>query len=177
MAPPKLSDEERIRRRKETQRKYYEANKAKENERGRKWREENKDKIKGYYENNKDTYIEKAENWRKENRERRLEILSKSKKNNRAKHTADTAKYRADKDNRTPKCLTEFDHLHIKCLYQVAAMRTRESGELWSVDHVIALRGETVSGLHVPWNMAVITLEDNTRKNNKLILTEDQMWA
>lgn len=130
-----------------------------------------------HYEKNKQKYIDKAAQWKEENQERRAEIMSKHKKNNRAYYTENTAKYRADKDNRTPKCLTEFDHLHIKCLYQVAAMRTRESGEPWSVDHVIALRGETVSGLHVPWNMAVITLEDNTRKNNKLILPPDQMWA
>lgn len=137
----------------------------------------NKKYVAEHYQNNKQKYIDKAAKWKESNEERRAEIVSKHKKNNRAYYTENTAKYRADKDNRTPKCLTAFDHLHIKCLYQVAAMRSRESGQLWSVDHVIPLRGETVSGLHVPWNMQVITLDDNTRKNNKLILPEEQTWA
>lgn len=167
MAPPKLSDEERIRRRKESVRKSDLKNK----ERIKLWRAENKDLLKKYakehYETNKDTYIQRAKQWEKENHDRRREILSKSKKNNRAKHTADTAKYRADKDKRTPNWLTEFDLLRIKCLYQVAAMRTRESGEPWHVDHVIPLRGELVSGLHTPLNMRVIRGEENEKKNNR----------
>lgn len=166
MAPPKLSDEERVRRRKESQRKYDEANKAKKAA----WREDNKEMLQEYarehYRENAEKYIERATTWRKENHERRLEIQSKFKKNNRAASTADTAKYRADKDKRTPKWLTEFDLLYIKCLYQVAAMRTRESGEPWHVDHVVPLRGKIVSGLHTPMNLRVIRGEENERKNN-----------
>jgi hypothetical protein len=74
--------------------------------------------------------------------------------------------YRADKAKRTPKWLTDFDHLHIKCLYQAAAMRTKESGMSWHVDHIIPLRGKLVSGLHVPSNMRVILGEENVSKNN-----------
>ena len=170
MAPPKLSDEERIRRRKEAQRKYDEANKAKRAV----WREENKQLLqeyaREYYKANKQKYIEKAKNWKDENKDRRAEISNKHKKNNRAYYTADTAKYRADKDQRTPNWLTEFDLLHIKCLYQVAAMRTRESGEPWHVDHIIPLRGKLVSGLHTPANMRVIRGEENERKNNFYVI-------
>lgn len=119
-----------------------------------------------HYRKNKQTYIDKAKTWIKNNAESRTNTNAKYKKNNRAKHTADTAMYRAAKDQRTPKWLTEFDLLHIKCLYQVAAMRTRESGEPWHVDHVIPLRGKNVSGLHVPSNMRVIRGEDNVRKKN-----------
>jgi hypothetical protein len=166
MAPPKLSDEERIRLRKESVRKSDLKNK----ERIKSWRAENKDLLKAYakehYAANKEQYIDRANTWKTENRERRAEISSSHKKNNRAYYTADTAKYRADKDKRTPNWLSEFDLLHIKCLYQVAAMRTRESGEPWHVDHVIPLRGKIVSGLHTPANMRVIRGEENEKKNN-----------
>lgn len=100
------------------------------------------------------------------NRQRVKEIQQKWDKNNRGSRNAKNARYVAAKDQRTPKWLTEFDQLHIKCLYQVAAMRTRESGEPWHVDHVIPLRGKNVSGLHVPLNMRVIRGEDNVRKKN-----------
>jgi hypothetical protein len=68
---------------------------------------------------------------------------------------------------RTPGWLTEFDKLKIKCLYQLAAMRTRESGYDWHVDHIIPLQGANVSGLHVPGNLRVIPALDNMRKNNQ----------
>jgi hypothetical protein len=166
MAPPKLSEEERIRRRKESVKKSDLKNKA----RIKAWRENNKDLLKKlskeHYKANKQKYIDKANLWQAENIERKRQIKSKFKKRNRGAATADTAKYRADKDKRTPNWLTEFDHIHIKALYQLAAMRTRESGFPWHVDHVIPLRGKNVSGLHTPSNMRVIPGEENVRKNN-----------
>ena len=82
-----------------------------------------------------------------------------------------TAARNAGKDLRTPKWLTEDDLLHIKCLYQVAAMRTRESGYEWHVDHVVPLHGKNVSGLHVPNNLRVIPASENCRKSNKWEVT------
>jgi hypothetical protein len=79
---------------------------------------------------------------------------------------ADCANRRAAKIQRTPAWLTEFDKLKIKCLYQLAAMRNRESDRKWHVDHIIPLQGEFVSGLHVPDNLRVILAIDNLRKNN-----------
>ena len=68
---------------------------------------------------------------------------------------------------RTPKWLTNFDRLKMSCLYQLAAMYTRENSEPWHVDHVIPLQGVTVSGLHVPSNLQVIRGLDNIKKKNK----------
>jgi 5-methylcytosine-specific restriction endonuclease McrA len=48
---------------------------------------------------------------------------------------------------------------------------TRVTGTPYVVDHIIPLRGKLVSGLHVPWNLAVITREENHIKANKLIDT------
>lgn len=170
MAPPKLSEEERIRRRKESQRKYDLINQ----ERKRTWRLQNAERLKEYaknhYQENKEKYLKKAFVWQTENTERKRQIKSEFKKRNRGAATADTAKYRADKDKRTPNWLTEFDHIHIKALYQLAAMRTRESGFPWHVDHIIPLRGRNVSGLHIPSNMRVIPGEENVRKNNVFVV-------
>ena len=170
MAPPKLSEEERIRRRKESQRKYDLINQ----ERKRAWRLQNAERLKEYaknhYQENKEEYIERAAIWHAENKDKHRLSQAKHKRENRAAATADTAKYRADKDKRTPNWLTEFDHIHIKALYQLAAMRTRESGFPWHVDHVIPLRGKNVSGLHTPANMRVIPGEENERKNNQFIV-------
>ena len=67
----------------------------------------------------------------------------------------------------TPTWLTDFDKLKMNCLYQLAAMRTRESGEAWHVDHIIPLKGKNVSGLHTPWNLQVIPAKENIGKSNK----------
>jgi len=68
---------------------------------------------------------------------------------------------------RTPAWLTKFDKLKIKCIYQVAAMLTRENGEPWHVDHIIPLQGKNVSGLHVPSNLQWMRGVDNISKKNK----------
>jgi hypothetical protein len=80
--------------------------------------------------------------------------------------SANAAKHRALKLQRTPAWLTDFDKLKIKCLYSVAAMLTRENNEPWHVDHVVPLQGRLVSGLHVPSNMQVLRGVDNIAKHN-----------
>jgi len=85
---------------------------------------------------------------------------------NRATIVARVSKRNAAKLKRTPAWLTDSDLDRIKCLYQLAAMRNRESDQQWHVDHIIPLQGAFVSGLHVPNNLRVIPAVDNRRKNN-----------
>jgi len=54
----------------------------------------------------------------------------------------------------------------IEEFYREAQRKTQESGEQWEVDHIIPLRGDTVSGLHVETNLRVITRSENARKRN-----------
>lgn len=134
----------------------YAANKEDWNKRAAAWRKENKEAVKKidkrYRENNKETRLKQTSEWKKNNKGR-VNFLN-------------STRY-ASKLERTPNWLTEEDLIHINCLYQLAAMRTRESGYVWHVDHIIPLNGETVSGLHVPSNLRVIPAVDNLRKSNK----------
>jgi hypothetical protein len=102
-----------------------------------------------------------------DNRPKLRKIATEWQRNNKGKVNANTALRHTAKMERTPKWLTEADKLHIKCLYQVASMRTKESGQEWHVDHIVPLQGKNVCGLHVPCNLRVIPATENISKGNR----------
>lgn len=52
----------------------------------------------------------------------------------------------------------------IAAVYRTARERTHASGERHEVDHVIPLDGTLVCGLHVAWNLRVVSRTENARK-------------
>lgn len=68
----------------------------------------------------------------------------------------------------TPPWLTSRQKADIRQLYQIAITMSKTTGQRYVVDHIIPLQGETVCGLHVPWNLRVITQEENLVKSNKM---------
>jgi 5-methylcytosine-specific restriction endonuclease McrA len=84
---------------------------------------------------------------------------------------ADTKARRRKHREATPKWLTKKEKSEIRELYKIAITMSKTTGEQYVVDHIIPLRGEDVCGLHVPWNLRVITQEENLKKSNKLLDT------
>jgi len=89
---------------------------------------------------------------------------------NIGKRKAKKAKRRCTKLQRTPKWLTTEELILIKALYDQATNKTKETGVLWHVDHIIPLRGVDVSGLHVLSNLKVIPAKENMQKGNSYII-------
>jgi 5-methylcytosine-specific restriction endonuclease McrA len=81
---------------------------------------------------------------------------------------AKTRKRKAAKSRRTPQWLS-LDHLNqIKMFYKESAEISKLLGEWYEVDHIVPLQGKTVCGLHVPWNLQILTAKENGIKGNRL---------
>jgi 5-methylcytosine-specific restriction endonuclease McrA len=74
-----------------------------------------------------------------------------------AKHRAYYNKYLADA---APKWLTDEHRKKIQWFYSEA----RRLG--LTVDHIWPLRGKNSCGLHVPWNLQLLSSVDNDKKGN-----------
>lgn len=72
----------------------------------------------------------------------------------------------------TPKWLQEYHYNAIKQIYKNCKLLNKITKLKYSVDHVIPLAGKNVCGLHVPWNLQIITKSQNSKKGNKLLNDE-----
>lgn len=87
---------------------------------------------------------------------------------NKAKRNAIHAARRFSKKNATPTWLSDKHKQEILDFYTVCEMFKTYTGFEYHVDHIIPLRGKTVCGLHVPWNLQILTASENKQKSNKL---------
>ncbi len=129
-------------------------NPEREKSRQAKWREENPEYFQNYQNTHKEEIALRTKKWGKENP---------------GKRNAATAKRRAARLQATPKSLTDE---------QLAQMvSTFESCPKGShVDHEIPFQNELVCGLHVPWNLQILTAAANMKKGNRFD-PEDHYWV
>ncbi len=71
----------------------------------------------------------------------------------------------------TPPWVTQEQKRQMRSLYLSAQRLTKLTGERYVVDHIVPLISDEVCGLHLPWNLRVITQEENLKKSNKMVLT------
>ena len=121
-----------------------------------------------YYEKNRNAVIARAQA-RPLSEKRRWQKAWKDR--NQLWVRADTKARRRKHRLATPKWLTRRQKGEIRQLYQIAMTMTQTTGEQYVVDHIVPLRSEFVCGLHVPWNLRVITREENLAKSNQLVDT------
>lgn len=81
---------------------------------------------------------------------------------------ADTKNRRRKHRHATPPWLTRRQKTEMRAMYQIAITMSKTTGEKYVVDHIWPLRSDFVCGLHVPWNLRVVTQAENALKSNKL---------
>lgn len=123
---------------------------------------------KEYYARNKETVIARAN-------ARPIEVRRAAK----AKHKTTNPEYyntlnnvrKRRHRNATPPWITAEQKAAMRELYVQATHLTKITGERYVVDHIVPLINPVVCGLHVPWNLRVITQHENAKKSNKLVDT------
>jgi 5-methylcytosine-specific restriction endonuclease McrA len=69
-------------------------------------------------------------------------------------------------NQRTPPWLSGEHKREIGELYAEARAVSVKTGVPHQVDHIMPINGETSSGLHVPWNLQILTAKENRVKSN-----------
>lgn len=129
-------------------------------------REDVKERKHEWYANNSQAVADRAAS-RPDEEKRKYRHAWKAR--NQAQVRADTKNRRRKHRDATPPWLTREQKSAMRELYQAAITLTKTTGEQYVVDHICPLRSPTSCGLHVPWNLRVITRAENLNKSNSIL--------
>jgi hypothetical protein len=135
---------------------YYLANSDKIKHRSVVWRAENKER-----------FTNTVNNWRKLNKVRLRKIRKRWADSNPEFSALKASVYRAKKLKATPLWLEDSHYSEMLDLYTAAKMFQLYTGNEYHVDHIVPLLGDIVCGLHVPWNLQLLSSFENQSKGNR----------
>jgi len=123
---------------------------------------------KEWQQNNKDKTAQYDKLWQQSNKDKKAKNYKNWQIQNRAKVNTYNSARRALEIQATPKWLTKIQESTIEAFYWLAKLQEELTDTKYHVDHIIPLKGKTVCGLHVPWNLQVLSAKDNLSKSNKV---------
>lgn len=128
---------------------WYRSNPERERERSRRWRTEHAEHKRVKSTESKEKDARRAKQWALRHPDRMMEF---------------SARRYARKKQRVPLWLSDEQRTQIRRFYELAHKLTELHGVKYHVDHIVPLCGKGVCGLHVPWNLQVLTAHENQRK-------------
>jgi hypothetical protein len=144
------------------------------------WQNKNREKVRGYvkksckkrYDENPNFFREKSREKRRANPELARYIVNKSyMKAYRERHAYERARLNslsAARRTASPSWLTAIQRAQIMEFYDIAKCLSVQTGVPHHVDHIMPIKGENMCGLHVPWNLQILTQSENCAKKNKV---------
>lgn len=133
------------------------------------YRVKNIDKIKAYVKSVRPRINKRQAKWNKLNIDKveqsRIKLME-----NRPGYfpfKAATVHIKKKRPHSIPKWLTEAQINEMEQWYADRVELQWLSEQQLSVDHIIPLNGKNVSGLHVPWNLQILTMSENSFKTNR----------
>jgi hypothetical protein len=156
----------------QTKKNWYKKNKEHRSNRGKLYYKKNQDAIKkkssDYFKANRELQILKRRRHYSDNKPAYKAANTRWRRSNLARYNFLAAKHRKAVKRATPEWLTDAHWQEIDDIYHLAKeMAWLNEGTPFHVDHIVPLQGEVVCGLHVPWNLQLLSPTNNMRKNNK----------
>jgi hypothetical protein len=173
-----------------TQRKYYEKNKDKILGHAKGYSIANSESIKEkgliYRENNREILAGRSAKYREGREEKARQYAQQYRKDNTSKTRADAKRWRLSNPaycaargaaRRTRMKVSNLSEHHRGKIIDIYNVRDElnlcalSAGAIdtFHVDHIMPLKHKKFSGLHAPWNLAIIPARDNMRKGNRVV--------
>ena len=122
-----------------------------------------------YYQKYREKNLLRAAQYRSQNPEKVAQASKTWRQNNKGKRAKMQMNRQAQKLQATPQWLSVEQKKHIELFYLEAAKLSQGFNASIHVDHIVPLKGKNVCGLHVPWNMQLVTKSYNCSKNNSVV--------
>ena len=129
-----------------------------------KYKERLTSQVKAYQAANKEKVDACRHSYRRENAARLASLQSIWRKANPHKRNTINSRHRAAKLSATPVWANTS---LIEDVYREAQLKSTSTGIPHHVDHIVPLQSPLVCGLHVEFNLQVITGSENCSKNNR----------
>ena len=146
---------------------YYQDNTEKVKAKSAEYRKENPEVMNEWRQANPEKITAQRKVWWAKNPEKRAAKNARDSayaKKNPGKVNARNSRHRAGQTQATP---TWADDFIISEAYELAQLRTKATGVVHHVDHIVPLRSGKVCGLHCEHNLRVIPGKENTSKGNR----------